>query len=155
MKGKEQNQTPPILPHSESYIKKVEYGEEIGNQWSFKLIKVDSVDTSKETRESDVSVPVDIEQVLLLNNEGKAYIIFDVSFLKKYSICVINESEQTVSYRIDGSPNNVHFMELSTEMEIEPFQMKCTFLNHYLKFLRVQVFGKSVSLVKVYLQGMK
>jgi len=140
---------------SEAYAEEVEFGEDISNQWSLKLKKIESINKSNRLIKDSSTTPIDIKRNLLLKNDGKAFITFDVSYIQKYSICIINSSENCVSYCVELSPDNVHYMRHLPFKDIQPNQLDCIFSEWYIKFVRIKIYGKSSSSVIVFLQGMK
>lgn len=151
----DQNYVVHAVNFSEAYAEEMEFGEDISNQWSLKLKKIESIHTSKQFMKNSSSTPIDIKRNLLLKKDGKAFITFDVSYIQKYSICIINSSEYCVSYCVELSPDNVHYMEHTPFKEIHSNQLDCLFSEWYIKFVRIKIFGKSSSSVIVFLQGMK
>lgn len=140
---------------SEAYAEEVEFGEDISNQWSLKLKKIESIHTSKRFTKNSSPTPIDIKRNLLLKKDGKAFITFDVSYIQKYSICIINNSENCISYCVELSPDNVHYMQHIPFKDIHSNQLDCLFSEWYIKFVRIKIYGKSSSSVMVFLQGMK
>ncbi len=139
----------------ETYTAEAEYGDQISNQWSLKLKKINPLYKAKQFVKEKSSPPIDIKTDLLLKNDGRAFITFNVSYLKKYSISIINDSPNLISYIVEISPNNLNFMPYTSSKEIEPSQVGYFSSHDYVKYIRVMITGKSASSVIVFLQGMK
>ncbi|MEH6944926.1 DUF6385 domain-containing protein [Bacillus sp. JJ722] len=156
MKNKRMEQAPQNMNYNEIIFQEKEIGDEIPNQWSLKLKKIESILLPKTTSDmSSVLQPVDVKRSLLLNKDGKASITFDISTLKKYSICVINESDHPITFCLELSPNNIHFVKKTPYIEVEPRQIEMVSSDDYLKYARIQLLGENISSVVVYLQGVK
>ncbi|WP_042346763.1 DUF6385 domain-containing protein [Bacillus massiliigorillae] len=156
MKNDQTQQAPQNINYNEIFFQEKEIGEEIPNQWSLKLKKVESI-LLPHTVSDDSSVlqAVDVKRSLILKKDGKASITFDISTLKKYSICVINESDYLITFCLELSPNNINFIKKTPYIEVEPRGIKMVSSDDYLKYARIRVLGKNISSVIIYLQGVK
>jgi len=138
----------------EAYYQETLTGEDIPNQWSLKLRKIESLYFPHGQLNNDNTiVPIDVKRALLLKKDRKASIIFDISTFKKYSICVINESDYKISFSFELSPNNINFVKKEADLEVQPRQMKCVSADEYLRYARISVNGNYAASVIVYLQG--
>ena len=156
MKKRPSEHTPQSTMNQDIIHQEVIYGDEIPNQWSLKLKKVDAnVIARTDLAEKKESKIVDIKRNLILKKDGKASITFDVSTFDRYSIGVINDSEYSISFCFELSPDNIHFMKKSVYKEIEAWQIEAVSSTDYFKYARIKVFGKNISSIIVYLQGVK
>lgn len=157
MKKDQMEPAPQNMNYNEIFFQEKEIGEDIPNQWSLKLKKIESIILPgiKKAGHNQEWQPVDIKRSLLLKKDGKASITFDVSTLKKYSICIINESDYSISFCLEMSPDNLHYLKKSPYMEVAPWQVETVSSNDYLKYARIKLFGKNTASVIVYLQGIK
>lgn len=146
---------PPIKDEEEAYYQEVLKGEDIPNQWSLKLRKIESLYLPHELSNEDKGiVPIDVKRGLLLTKDRTASITFDISTFRKYTICVINESDEGISFSFEISPNNINFFKVANS-KVKPGQMECVSADEYLKYAKISVKGQSSASVIVYLQGYK
>lgn len=146
---------PPIKDEEEAYYQEVLQGEEIPNQWSLKLRKIESFHLPQDwINEDKAIVPIDVKRGLLLTKDCTASITFDISTFRKYTICVINESDDSISFTFELSPNNINFVKVANS-KVKPGHMDCVSAKEYLKYAKIRVKGHSSASVIVYLQGFK
>lgn len=156
MKNNRMEQAPQNMNYNEIIFQEKEIGEEIPNQWSLKLKKIESILLPNNVADkSSILQAVDVKRSLILKKDGKASITFDISTLKKYSICVINESDHPITFCLELSPNNIHFVKKTSYIEVEPREIEMVSSDDYLKYARIQLSGKNISSVVIYLQGVK
>jgi len=147
---------PPIKDEEEAYYQEVLKGEDIPNQWSLKLRKIESLYLPQERlNEENGIVPIDVKRGLLLAENRTASITYDISTFKKYTICVINESDDGITFSFELSPNNINFIKKVANLKVKPRGMECVSTDEYLKYARISVKGNSSASVIVYLQGFK
>ena len=151
--GNEESHYSHMPNEGDVFKQESQFGEEIPNQWSFRLKKVETIFIPKNIE--DRTNAVDIKRGLILKKDGAASITFDVSSLCKYSISIINESEYAVSFHIEYSPDNHHFYKKKFGKVIDSGQMAFLSVKEYVKFVKVTIAGKQVASIIVYLQGIK
>ncbi|MGN1387611.1 MAG: DUF6385 domain-containing protein [Bacillus sp. (in: firmicutes)] len=142
---------PQKKEEEEAYYQEILQGEEIPNQWSLKLRKLESYHIP-QNHDPEI-VPVDIKRALIITKESSASITFDISTFWKYTICIINESQHAITFSFELSPNNIHFMKKADRSEVRAGEMECVSSDNYLKYARISVKGYASSTVVVYLQG--
>lgn len=140
--------------YMEAFHQERQIGEVIPNQWSLRLKKIESflLPNERTTRSSSA---IDIKRSLLLKKDGKASITFDISTFSKYTISIINESEHRISFCLELSPDNIHFVNKIPYTDLNPKQVECVTAIEYLKFAKVKISGKKISSVTIFLQGIK
>ncbi|MBD3109807.1 hypothetical protein IEO70_15815 [Bacillus sp. AGMB 02131] len=141
---------PQKKEEEEAYYQEVLEGEEIPNQWSLRLRKLESFHFPQSNEPS--VIPIDIKRALIITKDRSASITFDISTFRKYTICIINESQHTITFSFELSPNNVHFMK-KDYCEVKSGEMECVMADDYLKYARISVKGYASTTVIVYLQG--
>ncbi|WP_050615285.1 DUF6385 domain-containing protein [Bacillus testis] len=143
--------------YEEAFRQQIEVGEEIPNQWSLKLKKVESILIPDHMRpeNSQEKCTVDIKRSVILKKDGKASITFDVSRLQKYSIAVINESEHSIAFKVEISPDQFHYATQSDFQEVGANRMGYVHSEEYMKYTRVQVKGTHISTAIIILQGIR
>ena len=147
---------PQIKDEEEAYYQEVLKGEDIPNQWSLKLRKIESLHLPHNTfSDENGIVPIDVKRGLLLTENRTASITFDISTFRKYSICVINESDDGIIFSFELSPNNINFIKKAANLKVKPRSMECVSAEEYLKYARISVKGNATASVIVYLQGFK
>lgn len=147
---------PQIQDEEAAYYQEILKGEDIPNQWSLKLRKIESLHLPHDmlNNHNDI-VPIDVQRGLLLTENRTASITYDVSMFRKYSICIINESDEGITFSFELSPNNINFIKKSSNLKVKPRSMECVSADEYLKYARISVKGDSAASVIIYLQGYK
>jgi Domain of unknown function (DUF6385) len=144
------------------------FGEDIPNQWSFKVRKIESVvfnppipektikqDTNRSV-ENYEDLFINIKKSLIIKNDGKAFITFDVSNFKRYSIYVINPKHHgVIQYFVELSPDNIHFIKKYGNNDLQEEDTDHVTIRDLSKFVRVRINGRAGKEVYVYLQAEK
>ncbi|WP_163100873.1 DUF6385 domain-containing protein [Peribacillus alkalitolerans] len=160
--------TSPIDPSSFVIKEESIFGEDIPNQWSFKVRKIESVvfnppnlekpvqQDSREWVKDNEEHFINIKKSLIIKNDGKAFITFDVSHFKRYSIYVINQKTYgSIQFLVELSPDNVHFIKKFAINDLQMGDTDYITICDLSRFVRVRIHGRAGKEVFVYLQAEK
>ena len=150
--------THPEGSYGEAILQEAEFGTEIPNQWSLKLKKLDSIMIPNEKladKNSIRKVQMDIRRQLILKKDGSASIVFDVEDALTYSMFVLNECSNPISFNVEISPDNVHYVRQAANQQVEAGTMAAARTNAYSKYVRIKIKGNSGASVSVILQGLR
>ena len=142
----------------EAILQEAEYGTEIPNQWSLKLKKLESILIPNEKladKNSIRKVQMDVRRQLILKKDGSASIVFDVEDALTYSMFVLNEGSNPISFNLEISPDNVHFVRQAANQQVDAGKMAAARTNAYSKYVRIKIKGSSGASVSVILQGLR
>ncbi|WP_108671482.1 DUF6385 domain-containing protein [Peribacillus acanthi] len=144
------------------------FGEDIPNQWSFKVKKIESVifnpplaekiknNTLNENVEGCEDYFVNIKKTLIIKNDGKAFITFDVSHFIGYTIYVINQqSDESIQFYVELSPDNIHFIKKYGNNDLQEDDTDYVTIHDLSQFVRVKLNGRPGKKVLIFLQAKK
>ena len=142
----------------EAILQEAEFGTEIPNQWSLKLKKLESILIPNEKladKNSIRKVQMDVRRQLIIKKDGSASIVFDVEDALTYSMFVLNDSSNPISFNVEISPDNAHYVQQSANQQVREGKMAAARTNAYSKYVRVKIKGNSGASVSVILQGLR
>ncbi|MGN1401100.1 MAG: DUF6385 domain-containing protein [Bacillus sp. (in: firmicutes)] len=158
MNRKKGPSAPPHGSFKEVTKSEAEYGEEIPNQWSFSLKKLNMYvphtdGNGKETGKS-VMRDADVQRRLIIRTDGSASITFDVSSFISYTICMLNEGSVDMACLMELSPNQLHYAAVRSKI-IKPGELQMNHSSGYIQFARLRVSGRPGDAITIFLQGIQ